>query len=245
MKKIVIVGASSGMGLQIAHDFAIMGWRVGMAARRTEPMAALKEKFPEQIEYAELDVTATDAEKRFYDLVEKMDGMDTMLYCAGCGWNNPELDETRDMQTLETNVIGFTKIVNAAYKYYKATANVTPGQIAAITSIAGTKGIGISATYSASKRYQSIYLQTIDQLAHQQHVDVDVTEIRPGFVETPFLSTATSNYPMTMPVEYACRKIERAILLRRHRVTVDSRWAIVTALWRLIPAPLWRHIGLK
>lgn len=233
------------MGLKIAADFALNGWRVGMAARRTEPMAELKAQFPEQIEYAQLDVTADDAEKRLYDLIETLDGMDSMLYCAGCGWNNPELDTARDHTTLLTNVVGFTHIVNAAYKYYKTTANVTPGQIAVITSIAGTKGIGISATYSASKRYQTTYLQALDQLAHQQHVNVRITEIRPGFVDTPLLDTATRRYPMMMSTDYAAERIERAILRGKRVATIDSRWAIVTGLWRLIPNCLWRRLALS
>ena len=244
MKKIIIVGASSGMGLKIAADFAAMGWRVGMAARRTEPMKELKVQYPELIEYAELDVTAPDAAGRLYDLIECLDGMDIMLYCAGCGWNNPELDEERDRRTLMTNVVGFTAIVNASYRYYKQTANVTPGQIAVITSIAGTKGIGVSATYSASKRYQSTYLQALDQLAHQQHVNLRITELRPGFVDTPLLDSDSRRYPMMMSVDHASRLIERAILARRRRVTIDSRWAIVTALWKLIPDFVWRHLAL-
>lgn len=244
MKKIVIIGASSGMGLKIASDFARMGWRVGMAARHTATMDELKKQYPSNTAVARIDVTEPDAGKQLYNLIELIDGMDVLLYCAGCGWNNPELDEERDMQTLHTNVVGFTRIANAAYKYFRDTANVTPGQIAVITSIAGTKGIGVSATYSASKRYQSTYLQALDQLAHQQHVNVRITEIRPGFVDTPLLDTATRKYPMTMSVDYVAPRIERAILKQKRRVTVDSRWAIVTGLWRLIPDCLWRHIAL-
>ncbi len=243
MKKIIIIGASSGLGYKIASDFAHIGWHVGMAARRTEPMAELQRQYPKLIEYTQLDVTAADAVGRLHQLIDKLGGMDIFFYCSGCGWNNPQLDETRDLQTLNTNTIGFTQMINAAYKFYKDTNS--SGQIAAITSIAGTKGIGISATYSASKRYQSTYLEAIDQLAHQQKVDVHISEIRPGFVATPFLDTATHSYPMTMSTEYAARRIERAILHRRHCTIVDWRWALVTVLWRIIPRPIWRHIGLK
>ncbi len=117
--------------------------------------------------------------------------MDYLLYAAGCGWRNPELDAAVDEQTVLVNVYGFTRIINAAYKYYKQTANLHRGHIAAITSVGGVKGIGISATYSASKRYQWTYLQAIDQLAHQQHVNIAVTDIRPGFVDTPIRCSAS------------------------------------------------------
>lgn len=242
MKKIIIIGASSGMGMRIATDFARMGWRVGIAARREDRLKEIKDLYPDRIEYKVIDVSAPDAVDRFYELIELIDGMDYLLYSAGCGWMNPDLDESKDTRTLEVNVVGFTRIVNAAYKYFKDTANVHRGHIAVITSVAGTKGIGISATYSASKRYQWTYLAALDQLAHQQHVNVAITDIRPGFVDTPLLNGKT--FPMEMSVDYVAPRIEKAILQSRRIAVIDSRWAIVTALWRLIPPCLWRRIEL-
>ena len=242
MKKIIIVGASSGMGMRVATDFARLGWRVGIAARREDRLKEIKALYPDRIEYMTIDVTAQDAVDRFYKLIELIDGMDYLLYAAGCGWRNPDLDEARDAETLQVNVLGFTKIVNAAYKYYKQTANLHRGHIAVITSVAGTKGIGISATYSASKRYQWTYLQALDQLAHQQHVNVAITDIRPGFVDTPLLNG--SEYPMEMSVDYVAPRLEKAMLRSKRIAIIDSRWAIVTALWRLVPDCLWRRIEL-
>lgn len=244
MKKIIIIGASSGMGMRIATDFARLGWRVGIAARREDRLKAVKDLYPDRIEYMTIDVAAPDATERFYKLIELIDGMDYLLYSAGCGWNNPELDETFDERTIDVNVKGFTRIINAAYKYYKDTANLHRGHIAAITSVAGVKGIGISATYSATKRYQWAYLQAIDQLAHQQHVNVSVTDIRPGFVDTPLLS-GDKNYPLLMSIDYVAPRIERAIVRHRRVAVIDSRWAVITALWRMIPDPLWRRLELN
>lgn len=242
MKKIIIIGASSGMGMRVATDFARLGWRVGIAARREDRLKEIKALYPDRIEYMTIDVAADDAVERFYRLIELIDGMDYILYAAGTGWQNPELDTARDMATLQANVIGFTRIMNAAYKYYKDTANLHRGHIAAITSVAGMKGIGVSATYSASKRYQWNYLQALDQLAHQQHVNVAITDIRPGFVETALLGDNT--YPMEMSVDYVAPRLEHAMLSGRRVATIDSRWAVVSALWRLIPAALWRHIAI-
>lgn len=243
MKKIVIVGASSGMGMRIATDFARMGWRVGIAARREQPLKEIKNLYPDRIEYLALDVTADDAVERFYKLIELIDGMDYLLYAAGCGWQNPQLDESIDRQTVLTNVLGFTRIVNAAYRYIRDTANVHQGHICAITSVAGTKGIGVSATYSASKRYQWTYLQALDQLAHQQHVNVVFTDIRPGFVDTPLLN-GDKDYPMEMSVNYVAPRIEKAMLHGKRIAVIDSRWAVVTALWKLVPDALWRRIEI-
>ncbi len=240
MKKIIIIGASSGIGMRVATDFARLGWRVGIAARREEQLKSLKEKYPDRVEYMTIDVTAQDAVDRFYKLIELIDGMDYLLYAAGCGWRNPDLDNAVDDQTVLVNVYGFTRIINAAYKYYKQTASLHRGHIAAITSVAGVKGIGISAAYSASKRYQWTYLQAIDQLAHQQHVNVSVTDIRPGFVDTALLNG--HKYPMEMSVNYVAPRLESAMLRGKRVAVIDSRWAVVTALWRMIPDALWRRI---
>lgn len=243
MKKIIIIGASSGMGMRVAKDFARLGWRVGIAARREEPLKAIKDLYPDRVEYMTIDVTADDAVERFNNLIELTDGMDYLLFAAGCGWNNPGLDAECDDRTIKTNVLGFTRIVNAAYKYYKSTANLHKGHIAAITSVAGTKGIGVSATYSASKRYQWNYLQALDQLAHIQHVNVAITDIRPGFVDTPLLD-GSKTYPMEMSIDYVAPRLECAVVTGRRVAVIDSRWAVVTALWRMIPNALWRRLSI-
>ena len=244
MKKIVIVGASSGIGFQAAADFARAGWRVGMAARRLEPMQALKDQYPDRIEIAQIDVTAPDAPRRFADLIEAIDGMDTLLFCSGTGFSDPELDDAKLVDTLEVNVLGFARIVAEAYKYYRATASVEQGQIAVITSVAATKGIGIAATYSASKRFQVQFINALEQLAYTQQVNVAFTDIRPGFVRTPLLRDDRS-YPMIMSVAQAARLVERAVVERKRVAVIDSRWRIVNALWSLLPQRLWRHIDLK
>lgn len=244
MKKIVIVGASSGLGQRIAMDFARAGWRVGIAARREAPLRAIKEAYPSNVAYSVIDVTQVDAPRKFLDLIELIDGMDILLFAAGVGFCDPELDDTRLDNTLQTNVVGFARIVAAAYKYYRDTANSRPGQIAAITSVAGTKGIGISAAYSASKRFQQMFLNSLDQLAHQQHVNVRITDIRPGFIRTPLLKEGKP-YPLLMTVDYAAPLIEKAILRHKRVAVIDSRWAVVTGLWKLVPQCVWKHIAIN
>lgn len=243
MKRIIVIGASSGMGRRVAEDFAKAGWRVGIAARNEDRLREIRDLFPERITYATIDVTAQDAVKRFEDLIEEIGGMDILLFAAGTGWYNPELNLGKDEATIGVNVTGFTRIVNAAYRYFKATANVSKGRIAAITSVAGVKGLGVSAAYSASKRYQWTYLQALDQLAHSQHVNVSITDIRPGFVNTPLLQ-GNHNYPMLMSVDHVAPLIEKAIIQRCRVATIDSRWGVVSALWNAIPNCLWPRLNI-
>lgn len=243
MKKIIVIGASSGLGARIATDFARLGFRVGIAARREDRLKDIKELYPDRIAYQTIDVTAPDAVERFYNLIELIDGMDILLFASGIGFQDPELKDSTLTDTLQTNVVGFARIIAAAYKYFRDTANLHPGQIAAITSVAGTKGIGVAAAYSSSKRFQQMFINSLEQLAYRQQVNVKFTDIRPGFVRTPILND-DKDYPMIMSVDYAAPLIEKAILKRKRVAVIDSRWLIVNTLWRMIPQCLWKHISL-
>ena len=244
MKKIIVIGASSGIGQRVAADFARRGFDVGIAARSEAPLRRLRDLYPDRITYRIIDVTADDAADRFYDLIERMGGMDVLLLASGIGRINPQLDTAADIATVDTNVGGFVRIVNAAYRYFRDTVPGRSGQIAVITSVAGTKGIGIAASYSSSKRFQSTYIDALDQLAHQEHVDVCFTDIRPGFIRTPMLASRKP-FPLEMALDYAAPRIELAILQRKRIAVIDSRWKVVVALWKMIPRPLWERIALR
>lgn len=243
MKRIVVIGASSGIGERIARDFARVGCQVAVAARREEPLKALHDSYPDRVVYKAIDVTAVDAVERFLDLIEMNNGMDYLVYCAGVGFNDPLLVDAKTTSILRTNVLGMARITAAAYNYYKDTANVTPGHIAVITSVAGDRPLGVAAAYSASKAFQQRFLGALEQLARQQHVNVKITDVRPGFVDTPLLD-GSRRYPMTMSVGHVAPLVEEAVLRGRRVAYIDSRWGVVAALWRLIPGPLWRRIGL-
>ena len=241
---IVIIGASSGLGNRIATDFASWGWNVGVAARRTAPLQELQAKFPESVKYRQIDVTSPDATHAFNDLVAD-NGMDILLMASGVGFQNPDLEVQKEISMLETNVVGWARIISAAYKFFAQTrGGIAPGRIAAITSVAGTKGIGCAAAYSASKRFQQTYLQALDQLARQQGANIRFTDIRPGFIRTDLLDSS-KDYPMLMTVDYAAPLIEHAILSGKRIATVDWRWRLLTAAWKLIPDRLWSNIPVK
>lgn len=244
MKRIVIIGASSGIGRQAAIIFARMGWQVAIAARREDKLRDVAQAVPGKIIYKALDVTAPDAAARFGDLIEANGGMDALLFASGVGFANPDLSPGLDNEIIAVNVKGFTTIINAAYLYFKATANTERGRIAAITSVAGTKGLGVAAAYSASKRYQQNYLQAIDQLARMQRVNVGVTDIRPGFVRTALLDPDKA-YPLTMAVGYAAPLVVKAVLRGSRVATIDYRWRAINAAWRLIPDWLWPRLPVS
>lgn len=243
MNTIIIVGASSGIGKLIAEDFAARGWRVGITARREDALREIAARFPGTVEYSAYDVASEDSPGCLADLVNRLGGMDVLLFAAGCGWYNPTLDAADEQRTIATNVIGFTRTIDAAYNYFATRSG--GGRIAAITSIGGIKGLGISAAYTATKRYQWTYLQALDQLARIKGLKVAFTDIRPGFIDTALLDRNPKLPPLTMKPAYAVKRIVRAIVKGRRVAVIDWRWAIVAALWRLIPGALWRRLKIN
>lgn len=238
-KRIVIMGATSGLGLRLAEAYAAMGWRVGVAGRKEAPMKELKEIFPAQVEWTRIDVTRDDAPSKLLDLISRLGGMDVYLHCAGVGYENPDLDIDKDVATVETNAVGFTRMVDIAYRFFsKMSEKGVRGQIAVISSVAGTKGIGRLASYSASKKYQQTYIQALEQLANAEKVKVDFTDIRPGWVRTPLLE-AERLYPMTMEMDEAVPLVIKAIARRSRIAVIDRRWAVAVFFWKLIPGKLW------
>ena len=152
-----------------------------------------------------------------------------------------ELEPDIELKTVNTNALGFTRMIGAAYRYM---AEHGGGHIAAISSIAGTKGLGAAPSYSATKAMQNTYLQALEQQAHMRNLNITFTDLRPGFVATPLLGD-NPQYPMLLKTERVAKEIVTAIKHHRHVWVIDWRWRIITALWRRIPRCLWRRLKVK
>jgi len=238
-KKAIIIGASSGIGLEVARILLEKGWQVGVAARRTESLEQLRNEYPNQVVTMQIDVTAPSAGGQLLQLAERVGGMHLYFHAAGVGWQNPDLDGEKEMTTVYTNVEGFMRMVGETFRYM---ATHDGGHIAVISSIAGTKGLGPAASYSATKAFQNTYIEALEQLAATRRLPITFTDIRPGFVDTPMLEG--SDFPMKMNVQYVARKIVRAIERRRHVSVIDWRYRLLVFFWRLVPRFLWRRLRL-
>ena len=188
-KRAIIIGASSGIGREVAKLLMQEGWTIGVAARRVDKLQELNAAAVEQI-----DVTKDDATTRLQSLISRLGGMDLFFYASGIGRQNRELQEDIELATVHTNGLGFTRMIGEAYRYF---ANKGSGHIAAITSIAGTKGLGPAPSYSATKAMQNVYLQALEQQANARGLNIKFTDIRPGFVDTALLH-GDFHYPMLL-----------------------------------------------
>lgn len=240
MPNVVIIGASSGMGLEVAKLLLAEGYTLGVAARRNDRLQALKQLAHDRVVTATIDVTADDAASRLRALIDELGGMDLFFYASGIGKQNRELAPDIELDTVNTNGMGFTRMIGEAYRYF---AEKGKGHIAAITSIAGTKGLGPAPSYSATKAMQNTYLQALEQQANARGLKIRFTDIRPGFVDTDLLA-GDFHYPMMLKPDKVARQIVRAIHNKRHVVVIDWKYAILTALWRRLPRALWRHVKI-
>ena len=229
MKRIVIMGATSGIGLETAKRCIAAGWRVGAAGRRSEELERLRGLAPQQVETEAIDVTDDAAPAALERLIERLDA------------SHVEVDiHAVELHTVRTNVEGFTRMTTAAYGYFAAHGG---GRIAVVSSIAGTRGLGVAAAYSASKRFQNTYIDSLAQLARMQGSKIRFTDIRPGFVATALLRNA--DYPMLMRPEKVAEKLFRALERSKRRVVIDRRYALLVRLWRLIPQGVWERLPIR
>lgn len=239
-KNAIIVGASSGIGMEVAKVLLSDGWHLGIAARREDKLLELKAMAPERIKVMAIDVTQPDAGERLLCLIDELGGMDLYFHASGIGRQNRNLEADIELRTMETNAVGFTRMIGTAYRYF---AQRGEGHIAAITSIAGTKGLGPAPAYSATKALQATYLQALEQQSRQSGLRIRFTDIRPGFVDTALLN-GDFKYPMLLQPAAVARDIVGSIYKRRHVRIIDLRYRILTFFWRLIPNWLWRRFRL-
>ena len=233
-KKIIIMGATSGIGLEVARLFHQQGHIIAIAGRRMDNLQRISTELA-NCPYAQIDVTDTQAPTRLQELIEDLGGMDIYLHVSGIGKQNRQLDTDVELATVETNALGFTRLVNHAWHYFRTQGS---GHIVAVSSIAGTKGLGAAPSYSATKRYCNTYLEALAQLASMQGLNIHFTDIRPGFVNTELLSDSF-HYPMMMQPLPVAHQIVKGILSRKRTVTIDWRFRLLVFFWRLIPSCLW------
>ena len=185
MKRAVIIGATSGIGREVAKQLLLQGWHLGIAGRRLPSLEALQSSAPDRVEVAALDVTLPDAAPKLSNLIRRVGGMDLFLLSSGIGYQNIGLNPDIELETTRTNVEGFTRMVNTAFNYFREHGG---GQLAVISSVAGTKGLGVAPAYSATKRFQNTYIDALEQLACMQKLNICFTDIRPGFVSTDLVN---------------------------------------------------------
>jgi short-subunit dehydrogenase len=237
MKKIIIIGASSGIGRELARLYAGEGALVGATGRRQELLYSLQLEYPNHVVTECFDATGKDTTTHLDSLVQKLGGLDMLIYSAGWGEPQEALDHAVEKATVDINVNGFLEATLFGWRLFTEQGN---GHLVTISSIASIRGNRLSPAYSASKAFQSIYFEGLHIKARKMKIPFYLTDVQPGFVDTKM---AKGPRFWVAPAPKAARQIAAAIRRKRWRVYITHRWWIIAKLFQWIPSWLYHRIG--
>lgn len=237
MKKAIIIGSTSGIGLALGRKLLTEGWQVGFTGRRAESLEEISVRYPGAAFTEKLDVTNSDMlEKVIGTLIDKMEGCDLIVVSSGVGHINSELAIAPELATIDVNVVGFTHVALAATKYFISQGH---GHLVVISSIAANRGDSGAPAYGATKAYQSTYAQALRKVTAKSSPSITVTDIQPGFVDTEM---AQGDVFWLQSIDKATNQIFMAINRRCRKVYITRRWRFVAWLMRHIPDFMWHKL---
>lgn len=234
----LIIGASSGMGKALAELYAAKGHVLGLTARSEETLKELQHKLQTEVFIRQMDVTQTDKlNEKISGVIKEMGGCDTLIISAGTGHLNPSLNNSLALETIDTNVRGFIVAANTAYKHFKTQGY---GKIVGISSIAALRGGADAPAYYASKACVSNYMEGLRVKAAKEKLAIQVTDIRPGFVDTK-MAKGDGLFWVATP-EKAARQIIAAVEKKKACAYITKRWRLIACLMRLMPHCLYKRL---
>lgn len=239
MKKAIIIGASSGIGAELAKILSTEYGLLGLTARRTQLLEQLAAQLGKNTHIMTLDAAQVDeASQRLTRLIDIMGGVDLAVICAGVGFLNPELKTELELETVDVNVKGFTCLADVLMNKFIAQGE---GHLVGISSVAALRGSGICPAYNASKAYMSNYLEGLRAKAARIGKKIVVTNIKPGFIDTR-MAQGEGLFWVASPTQ-AARQICRLIKRRKAHGYVTRRWRIVAWLLKLMPGCVYERIS--
>ena len=237
MKKAIIIGATSGIGNELAKILVQNEYKVGITGRRKSELKELHKSSPENYLISSFDCTTENNSQKLSELTAQIGGLDLLILSSGTGYLNEKLDFEIEHRTNILNVNAFTEIVDWTFNYFQRQGK---GHLVAISSIAGIRGGRIAPAYNASKAYQINYLEGLRQKATKTKKPIYVTDIRPGFVDTAMAKGEGHFWVATK--EKAARQIFGIINRKRGIGYVTKRWWIIAKLLRLIPNGIYKRM---
>lgn len=244
-KVVLITGASSGIGEALAVALARKGAKLGLLARRKE----LLKKLADECEAAggtarvfACDVTDEDAVLNAADeFFAEFDRIDILIANAGIGGNDAEtraLNPIAVRKVIDINLMG---AVNSVHAVLPRMLERGSGQIVAVSSLAGFRGLPKSAAYSASKAGMTAFFESVR--LDVKHSGVDVTIIQPGFIRTPLTSGRSSKMPFLMDLDAAIPLFIKAIEKKKKFAAFPWQLATIVRAGKFMPAWFYDRIA--
>ena len=220
------------------RNIATDGNRIGIVGRRTHLLDELRQQHPECTITATADITNQDeVEKAIHDFTKELGHVDLAIVCSGTGEINPTLDYALERPTLDTNVMGWTFVIDTFSHLFEQQEH---GHLVAITSAGGLRGEPMAPAYSATKAYQINYMEALRKKAFKAGGKVIITDIRPGLVNTAMAKGEGLFW--VMPVEEVASQICTAIRKRMSKVYVTKRWHVLAIINKNLPFTLYKRM---
>lgn len=239
----IIVGASSGIGAELARSLVARGCRVAVLARnegRLEALCAeLNRDGLERAQAFKHDVTDLGSIPLVMEqAIAWLGDLDLVVYSAGVLFKASGSNlVAQDAQMVQVNLLGAMAWLSRAGDELGARGR---GTLVGIGSVAGERGRSASPGYCATKAGLHAYLEGLRGQLHPRGVQVIV--IKPGPVKTPMIEGMDA--PMIVGVERAAADIHRAIRKGNPEVYIPRRWRPIMAIIRGIPASLFKRVSL-
>ncbi len=237
-KKVIIIGATSGIGRELALLYLADEWEVGVTGRRENNLIELKTRYAHKIHTASFDVMGTENTFQLQKLITEMRGIDLLIYNAGIGDPSPNLLWEIENKTTKTNVSGFVEIVSYAFNYFVEKGQ---GQIAVVSSMAALRGNSWAPAYSASKAYVSTYAEGLNIKAKKLKKDIVITDLKPGFIGTKE-AKGNKRFWVASP-HTAALQMKQAIDAKKRHAYIPKRWWPVAQLMKVLPYFIYRRLA--
>lgn len=233
-KRVVISGASSGLGLALARHYLERGAIVAVLARRGELLQALATEFPGRVFCYALDVRDADAmQNAAKDIIARIGCPDVVIANAGVSTGTlTEYAEDIDafQQVMDINVLGMVKTFQP---FIAAMRAVQSGTLVGIASVAGFRGLPGASAYSASKAAAISYLESLR--VELRDSGVKVVTICPGYVRTPMTSINPYPMPFILDADEAAKRMARAIARQTSFSVIPWQMNLVGLALRCLP----------
>ena len=232
---IVIIGATSGIGKALFEKYANGANKIGIIGRRTLLLDELYQKYPSKTISTQAVIThLEEIEQAIHTLHDVLGKIDLAIVCAGIGEINTTLDYAVERPTIDTNVVGWTFVIDMLYHIFEQQGY---GQFVAITSAGGLRGEPMAPAYSATKAYQINYMEALRKKTFKNGRHITVTDIRPGLVDTAMAKGEGLFW--VMPVEKVANQIVAAIRKQKSIAYVTKRWHVLAVINKFLPECLY------
>lgn len=235
--RVVITGASSGIGEALARHYASASSVLGLISRRGGPA-----NLPGTVAAYAVDVTDQDSMGRAaQDFVARFGAPDLVIANAGVGvgTHGEDLADIEKLRrVLDVNVAGLAATLAAFAPAMRAAGK---GTLAGIASVAGFRGLAGNGAYCASKAAAIAWMESLRLELHGS--GVSVVCVCPGYIDTPMTRVNRYRMPFLLPADDAARRIARAIASRRRLAVIPWQMALVSVLLRAMPGWLFDRLA--